>query len=252
MSIDDGWPSVPAVESNDPRLEFKKLLYEAQLRVFVDAKLRSCDQQAASSTDASTRELEEMKAAWADDGAHQLAVHNAYLDVAKGQIDRAMDRAEFVQKAAGAIGAAYVAILGLSFGVSEGSDPLPLRGGAPTVFLAMSIVMSTGYLSYLTHPGTTPPPKLTISNVENNRIRRNAFINWTHQAVLRRRYLLQASVWSLAFSLLFLPVAYLKIDDWVVALLVLIAILITFVAPEQFWTVVREERQSRRSSDASS
>jgi hypothetical protein len=204
------WPTLPEVGKNDPQAEVKKVRYQAELD---DVK---ATQQA---------DIEREKASWANEYTLRQADLNAYVEVAKGQIERSRAGAQFVQTAAAAISGAYVAILGLSFAVSdELSSPLPARGIAPTIFLGLSIALTTVYLAYLTKPkevaGAVPQDLL----YEMQRERRDAFIRWTKATVLARVKWLQSAVVSLALGVAFLPVAYLPIGNIVVWILVALGV----------------------------
>lgn len=156
MNVNDDpeiiWPPLPGATTNDPQFELKKLLYQAQLQT-INARYEAV--------------LEHDKALRASDYPLEEALFNAYLDVAKGQLDRARANAEFVVKAASTIGGAYALVLGLSFSINKDvNHPLPSRGLAPTIFLGLSIVLATAYLAYITRPKpfrgpvSSPPPLL--------------------------------------------------------------------------------------------
>jgi hypothetical protein len=99
------------------------------------------------------------------------------LDDAVGTIDRARASADFVQKSAAAIGTAYAAVAGLTYAASQGT-PLPPRGFLPTVFLPLAIFFATAFLAFITRPDTSPPNRTSGNLRENQRLRRDAFINW--------------------------------------------------------------------------
>lgn len=212
------WPPKPApTPGDDFRQEIDKLEYQAMLNLHVEA--RKAEMQ---------RSLEEMKAAQTVDAAEAAdlakkqeadygneyttfqAVYSAYLDVAKGQVDRSIQRADFVQKAAGAIATAYVAILGLSFSVAPGTaaSPLPAVAIVPTLFLGLALVLSSFYVAFVTRPEDVPQQAATGLLRLDQYVRRDNFIVWARSAVLERAWLLQLSVICLAIGILTLPLPY--------------------------------------------
>lgn len=201
----------------DEQIELRKLHYQAQLQTVLA-------QQVA--------EIEHEKALQANIYTIDLAVHTAYLDVAKGHLDRVRVRAEFVEKAAGTIGGAYAILLGLSFSLNkEVNRPLPARGLAPTIFLGLSIFLAAVYLAYITpvQPliGPKPHPVRTQRVIQ----RRNTFIRWTSELVGKRARWLQSAVISLGFGVIFLPVVFLDIQDNIVWLAVAVGLVLTLLLP---------------------
>jgi hypothetical protein len=186
------WPVPSDIIANDA---LKKARYSAELGVVTN--------QLAALADIK-------KAARANFDAMNQAVFNAYLEVAKGQIDRATARAEFIEKAAGTIATLYTGILAFTFNadVSKGKA-FPAIGIAPTIFLGLSIVCAMFYLAYITHP---KPFKASASSgllTQHLINERNDFISWASKSVLERAPWLQTAVISLGFGVILLPVSYL-------------------------------------------
>jgi hypothetical protein len=201
------WPRIPDVAKEDPQASVKLELYKAKLEV--------CKADHQAELDAIKAEEEVNTARAKEDYANFYAIsqefHKGYIEVAKGAIDRSLQRAEFVQKVAAAIGTAYTAVLALSFSIAKDGVPLPLTGIAPTIFLGMAFFLSAAYVSYITKPrhvkAEAPDGTLTGSLLSQ----RNTFIKWTMAAVTRRMPLLQAAVVSLGIGILCLPFPYLEI-----------------------------------------
>ena len=138
---------------------------------------------------------EREKADWTNEYTQAQSFYNAYIDVAKSQIERAIARAEFVQTAAGAIGGAYTAVLAFSFALGT-TDALPARGILPTIFLGLAIVLAAGFLAYMSHPNEVAEHTSKGTLDSRQRERRSTFINWTGAPVNPQSYLLRASVFS--------------------------------------------------------
>jgi hypothetical protein len=247
------WPPLPKVNipkgsTTDPELEYKKLLYAAQLEVIkkrneVDAEIDRSKQQATTDIDKARKQTtvdiekarkqltvdidkarqeaainaekdrvlantEREKADWTNEYTQAQNFYTAYIDVAKDQIERAIARAEFVQTAAAAIGGVYTGVLALSFAVGEFA--LPARGILPTMFFGLSIVLAAAYLAYISLPTTVPEFSSSGTLDSRQRVRRNTFINWAGAPVNPQSYLLQMAVFSLAFGVAFLPAPYIK------------------------------------------
>ena len=161
------------------------------------------------------------------------AVYNAYLEVAKASIDRSLQRAEFVQKVAAAIGSLCTTLIALSFAVGEGNTTLPARGFAPAIFLGLSFALSAVYVAFITKPGKSPIPRADGTLYRSQQRRRIGFVLWVREAILQRRWALQSSVVSLGIGILFLPSAYVSLpsgqEESFIWYLALLGVLITFV-----------------------
>lgn len=205
------WPPFPNIAPNDPQLEFKKILYQAQVEA-VAARCQPIEDAAQIQAAADTATSQ---AAWSNEYVLHQAVHNAYLDVAKAAIDRAQSRAQFIQTAAAAVSTAYAAILALSFKAdSTGSNaqPLAIQGILATLFLGLAIALAAIYLTYLTKHDPVSGPAAAPSLGENQDRRLVALIQWATVPILSRVYFLHASVVSLAVGVAFLPFAYLPLS----------------------------------------
>src|SRR2546425_534813 len=193
---DNRWPKPPPSVKDDPQLEFKKLRYQAKLQVVAARELAEIEKC-----------KEHFKASTAYEYACQQALYSAYLDIAKGQLDRSRARAEFIEKAASVIGAAYGVILGLRFSISKDINlPPPIRSLVSPSFLALSITLAAIYLAYITPVRSKPSGQ---PSKQDALVGRRAFTRLTTQTVLRRISWLQSAIISLGFGVLFLPIAFL-------------------------------------------
>ena len=199
MAPDDQqtWPTPPE-DIPEAKADLEKTLYTAQVQSFADQLKTISERSNARFTNYDT---------------FNQTLNSAYLDVAKGQLDRAISRAEFLEKAAGTIAGLYTGLLGFLYNAdTTKGKPFPVVGIMPTIFLGLSIVLAAVYLSYITHPKpieTSEPSALFDQQMINDR---DDFISWTSEVVLQRVYWLQSAVISLGFGIIFLPVAFLNVE----------------------------------------
>jgi hypothetical protein len=223
------WPvELPDLQEGDSRAEMKKTLLQGQI------ELRKLERQHELEAQQSEREAarEEQKAFWENEYKLQQAVHSAYLEVAKGQVDRANASAEFVQKAASAIATVYTSVAALTFVVNSTlKAPLPARGIAPALFLGLSIVLATAFRAYITKPESILEPASQGLVPALQRARRNTFIEWARSAPLARQYWLQTGVLSLGVGVLLLPLPYIAVSDHSLWFIVPVGLLVTFGLP---------------------
>jgi hypothetical protein len=236
-TMDIKWISLPEITKDDTQSEVKKVLYQAQLDVIkaerqaaLAAEKAELDAKIESDKRESTANIERMKSDWANEYTQAQAVNNAYLDVAKGAIERATAKANFVQTAATAISGAYVGILGLSFAVAQGRY-LPVRGIAPTLFLGLAIFLAAAYVSFVTRPEDVPVLPSDGTLPDTQRQRRNSFVLWTRTTILHRRRFLQASVISLGIGALLLPLPLLDVSDSYTIAFVIVGLLAVLLLP---------------------
>lgn len=226
----DPWPPLPAGIANDPQIEYKKILYQAQVDAAAAQQKAGADSAAAlAATDA-----QRTQAAWSNEYALLQSLYGAYLDVTKGALDRAQSRAQFVQTAAAAVSTAYAGILALSYSVSSTNPKirsLPVQGIVATLFLGLSIALATVYLAYFGGQGSVPGPGAAPSLGEQQRARLASFINWASAPIVTRVYFLHAAVVSLAVGVACLPVAYMSISSTDAVKLTVAGLAAVFVLP---------------------
>lgn len=226
MPID--WPQLPNVDANDPQAEVKKTLLQGQL------ELRKLERQYELEMTKLERqaEIEEERAIWDNEYKLLQAAHNAYFEVAKGQVDRVAASAELVLKAASAIATIYTSVLGLSFVVNQQvTNVLPGRGLVPAMFLGLSIVLAIAFRAYITKPDPIQEPAADELIPVRQRKRRNTFILWARRGAMTHRYWLQTAVISLGVGVALLPMPYLHLSYWMNPLVVLGGLALTFGVP---------------------
>lgn len=225
MPID--WPDLPELQLNDPEAEVKKVLLQGQVDVYKLERQYELDAAKLEQQE----NIEKAKALWDNEYKLLQAVHNAYFEVAKGQLDRAASSAEFVQRAAAAIATIYSSVIGLSFIVNQTiKAPLPPTGIVPAFFLGLSIVLATAFRAYIAGPNSIQEPADIGLIPERQRARRNTFIEWARSSPLARRYFLQAAVVSLGVGVCLLPLPYLQGgNSWL--WLIPVGMIVTFGLP---------------------
>lgn len=138
----------------------------------------------------------------------QKSILQGYIDVAKGAIDRSLQRADFVQKVAAGIGTIYTGVIGISFSLEAGKINFPITGLLPPIFLGLSFFTASIYTSFITHVDDTVPDKSDQLIQSNLDAQRNTFINWCSKTVEDRAEFLQAAVVSMGLGIISLPLPY--------------------------------------------
>lgn len=153
----------------------------------------------------------------------------AYIEVAKGSIDRSQKRAELVTTAATAVGGLYTGILAFVFAVGKETPSMPVRGVIPTIFLGVAIVLAVFYLSFM----TSSVAGQQVKNVELWRAdlvnQRNSFVDWCLAAVAKRKEFLQTAVISLGLGVIALPLPFIDMSEtgaWIMAAVAGVALII--------------------------
>jgi len=248
---DDKWPPLPLIDKDDTQAKVKEILYQAQVDVFKTNLLTDIEiGKIVESNKLDHQKMEEnvpldqkksqfvledelQKSILAHEQELEKAIHVAYIEIAKGQIDRIQIRADFVQKASAVIVTLYTGVLTLVF--KADSTSLPARGIAPAIFLGLAVVFSAIYFAFVTPPEDLPHPKSTNLLELKQRRRLDRYILWSRAPALQRRYFLQLSVICLGAGVMFLPAPFLKIQDWVVFLMAFVALIFVFILPGIVW-----------------
>jgi hypothetical protein len=133
---------------------------------------------------------------------------NAY-EVAKASVDRARAGAQFVETAAAAVVTLYTGALAVAF--SATSNPLPLRGVMPAVYLGLAIAFAAFYLAY----PSTDVQRASLPGTASTRDPSawfTSFTSWTRAIILRRRGALRGALFALILGVIFLPAPFLKVQ----------------------------------------
>lgn len=175
------------------------------------------DDWAARRADAVAQEVERRTFAADDDAAQRAAeaallaaIQAGYIDVAKGTLDRAIQRGTFLTTVASAIATSYAALLGLIYGIGDHPTPLPARAVPAFVFLGLSLTFAAVSVSFLSTRRTDAQllPTGLGGRVPDRRLA--TFITWTMNSIMSRAWALRLSVICLGVSLGMLPLPFIR------------------------------------------
>jgi hypothetical protein len=139
------------------------------------------------------------------------AIHTAYLDVAKGSLDRAIQRGNTLTAAATVIATADSGLLALRFSADKG-QPLPAYGFASLIFLAISMLCNGIYAAFLSREqknlslGELLPSAVGTTEIRQQRL--TTFFQWTFAGVLARSWALRTGVVSLGLAIALIPLPF--------------------------------------------
>ena len=143
----------------------------------------------------------------------RLAIQQAYLDVAKGSLDRALKRAEYIMTAASTIATAYTALLGLIYftgkpaatGILTG-NPLTLKAIVPVILLGLAICLSAFYVVpiFRENDGKYYLADTTEPNLQEKRM--VTFLAWVSSGVKNRSWALTVATMFLGLGVITLPI----------------------------------------------
>jgi hypothetical protein len=205
MTDPPAWPPAGDVPEGD------KLLYQAKLDFEREVAKAAADGEIAA--ERAEQESDATRIAARETAVYSsiASFHNGLIEVSKAAIDRGRAGADTVQKAAGAIAGTYTAVLAAAFSVTD--NPLPSRALVPTILLGWAIVWSTVYLAYLSNSDGVEAPAPTTSFEEGAMRRSIAFILWTRNGTMNRKFALRTAVIALAFGLALLPAPFVGYGD---------------------------------------
>jgi hypothetical protein len=202
----------------------------------------------------------------------QQGIHSAYIEVAKAKLDRTNAATTFVTTAAGTIGTIYAALLGLVFSIeTTPARPLPLRGIAPAIFLALAFVLSAARGGFLRttarnvpYKGTPPPtarrraieeaPHLInpASSWQEQEERLLAFLQWMERGAMKQAWAARVAIVCLGAAVFLLPLPFLDMSAWTAAVLIVAvsAVVLAYLAYEVV-PLIKAAINDRRRSEPS-
>jgi hypothetical protein len=143
----------------------------------------------------------------------RAAIQAAYIEVQKAKIDRTFRAADAVTRAAGAIATIYTGLLALVYSVgSNPPRPLPARGIAPAVFLALAFFFSVVNVGFIRRTGRKVDVLEAAETWKQQQIRLNRFLQWVDRGALQRAWALRAGVVCLGAGVALLPLPFLALS----------------------------------------
>ncbi|MCO5216524.1 MAG: hypothetical protein M9953_11085 [Thermomicrobiales bacterium] len=240
------WPDLPQPQNNeeftDPEKErYKTLLAAHTANVEKQLGKHYSDRQhdeaievinlnaeIAARVAEETREYERQVANDAFRNESLMTFYSAYIDVAKGAVDRQQKHGELIQAAAIAIGTLYTGMLAYIYvsadkATKQSADLgqlLPARAIIPTVFLGVSIVLAMAYVAFrmaVVETAESQPGEADIlPRLEGER---NRYVEWAVQPPGWRVRLVQLSIISLGFGVASMPLGFVKMSNGSAALM---------------------------------
>jgi hypothetical protein len=196
---------------------------------------RPTDSQATDASDRALSQEPELRA----------AIHAAYIEVQKGKIERSYRAADFVTRAAGTIATIYTGLLALVYSVSTNPPrPLPARGIAPAIFLALAFFFSVVNVGFIRRSGKRVDILVEAESWKDQQIRLNRFLQWIDRGAMQRAWALRAGVVCLGAGVALLPLPFisLSVNETRTAIGVVVLLTIAWLLYEAaFATIGRRE-----------
>jgi hypothetical protein len=143
----------------------------------------------------------------------RAAIQAAYIEVQKAKIDRTYRAADAVTRAAGAIATIYTGLLALVYSVgSTPPRPLPARGIAPAMFLALAFFFSVVHVVFKRRTGKKVDILEAGETWKQQQVRLNRFLQWVDRGALQRAWALRAGIVCLGAGVALLPLPFLALS----------------------------------------
>jgi hypothetical protein len=153
------------------------------------------------------------KAAAEAEGALRTAVQAAYIEVAKAQLDRMFRTADFVTTAAAGVGTIYTGFLALVYSTSDSGHPLPARGIAPGVFLALAFFFGVVNVAFVRASTKSVHILPAADTWDEQELRLVEFMRWIGRAgQIRRAWALRVAVVCLGAAVALLPLPFVSLS----------------------------------------
>jgi hypothetical protein len=198
MPANRAWPGIPGDFDAAKKMEAELELFKAQLEIQKAKDQSSIDREKTEAQNNFDRSKDEFSYYY----AMLQAINTGFIDVAKGAIDRSIQRADFVQKVATALGTIYSGVLAYSLSVDK-EKHLTFSGMLPVVFLGLAFVFSAFYVSFITRSKDIEIEESDGTLPGEIHSQLNTFIAWATAPVMERRAFLHSSIISLGFGILF-------------------------------------------------
>jgi hypothetical protein len=234
--FDVSLPDVPADPPTGSAPAMAEARYQKQLDVAQTLTVTRKDTEAAvenARTDAQTAVTEaRIDADRAAETALFKSIHDAYIQVIQGTLDRSVTRAQFLTGVIGAVSTTYTTLLGINFAVAH-NQPAPGRALIPVVFLGLALVLAGLYVSFLHRTQTTRQllPSGIGGTIAEDRLK--TFMEWTFTGVLARAWALRGALVAFAVGIALIPLPFVKVSHTTET----VYVLIVSILPLVLWAV---------------
>jgi hypothetical protein len=151
----------------------------------------------------------------------RAAVHAAYLDVAKGKLDRGLKAAEHVATAAAAVGTVYTAILAVVYSAAtETAQPLPPRAIAPAILLGAALFLSVVSIAYVRSSGRQFNLLPEAATWQEQQVRLTVFMQWMERGARAGSWAIRSAVVFLGGAVVLMPLPFVDLSDTTVKRLI--------------------------------
>lgn len=140
------------------------------------------------------------------------SIHDGYIGVIQGTLDRSVSRAQFLTATIGAVSTTYTALLGVNFAVAN-SKPAPSRALIPVLFLGLALALSALYVAFLRRTAATRQLLPTSIGGTLAEERLKTFMDWTFSGVLARAWALRTAIVAFAVGIAVMPLPFVDISD---------------------------------------
>jgi hypothetical protein len=149
----------------------------------------------------------------------RAALHAAYIETSKTKLNRTSAAATFVTTAAGAVGTIYTGLLALVYSVaSTPPRPLPARGLAPAIFLALAFFFSVVNVGFIRRSGARSHVLPPATTWEEQELRLVNFMLWIDRGALRRAWAMRIAVVCLGAAVALMPIPFVGLSRTATAL----------------------------------
>jgi hypothetical protein len=147
------------------------------------------------------------------ESALRSSIQAAYIEVQKTKIDRTFRAADFVTKSAGTIATVYTGLLALVYSVAANPPrPLPARGVAPAIFLALAFFFSVVNVGFLRRAGQRVDILADADSWEKQQARLINYLQWIDRGALKRAWALRIGIVCLGAGVALLPLPFVGIS----------------------------------------
>ena len=143
----------------------------------------------------------------------RAAVQTAYLEVAKGKLERADKAAERVATAAAGVGTIYAAVLALVYTADpKATREFPPRAIAPAILLGVAFFLSVYSVAYSRSGRRTFDLIKPATTWQDQQERLLAFLQWMDRGARAGTWAIRSAVIFLGAAVVLLPVAFVDLS----------------------------------------